>query len=49
MYVGRPVGRHSVSGVGRPTVPVFGGLIRHVFHLLSVFLHTIGNDCFRTI
>jgi len=26
MYVGRPVGLHIVSGVGRPAVPVFGGM-----------------------
>jgi hypothetical protein len=26
VYVGRPVGLHIVSGVGRPAVPVFGGV-----------------------
>ena len=26
MYVGRPVGLHIVSGVGRSAVPVFGGV-----------------------
>jgi len=26
MYVGRPEGLHIVSGVGRPAVPVFGGV-----------------------
>jgi hypothetical protein len=40
MYVGRPVGLHIVSGVGRPAVPVFGGVsIIDTFFICFVFAH----------